>query len=86
MQYYIISVFTCPNAVHYYYFYRSDGKILFSASIDYTVVQWSSSGTPFHTIDVCSQQIKYRTMNLITLKGHSNVHPIARVVINCVWV
>lgn len=31
---------------------RGDGKILFSASIDSTIIQWSSSFEPFSTIEV----------------------------------
>ncbi|XP_064393022.1 uncharacterized protein LOC135340631 [Halichondria panicea] len=31
-----------------------EGKTMFSAAIDYTVVQWSPAGTPFNTIDLGS--------------------------------
>ncbi len=36
----------------HYFNYRNEGKILFSGSIDKTIVQWSSSLEPFHTIEV----------------------------------
>ncbi len=37
---------------------------MFSASIDYTVVQWSPAGTPFNTIDV--SLVSYGTLDYPT--------------------
>ncbi len=33
---------------------RSEAKVLFSASVDSTIVQWSASFEPYHSVEVCA--------------------------------